>query len=267
MSTVTIAGVPNLRDLGGLGATDGRRVRHGRLYRAELLTDTAPNESNAVWDATLRDEYAALGLALVIDLRSEAEHRVSPTLWAAGTDARVVEIPIEDGAPGTPTDLLAPVLRGERDRFTAADFIAYYVTLMEGHGEDLVRGVRAIAEADGRPALIHCSAGKDRTGVLVAMVLELLGVDRAAIVADYVRTGEVRPNRIDHYRDAFTARGVDPEAVRLMFETPAEVLDTALTRIAERHGSIRAYLEDHGLDAASIERLRAALLEDSDAER
>ena len=262
MSAVAIEGVPNLRDLGGLAGEGGRPIRHGRLFRAELLTAESPNESNAVWDESRRDEYGALGLDLVIDLRSDAERLVSTTAWPRGTGARVVEIPIEDGAPGSPTDLIAPVLRGERDRFTTEDFIRYYTTLLEGHGDDLVRGVRALADAAGRPALIHCSAGKDRTGVLVALVLDLLGVDRAAIVADYTRTGEVRPDRIEHYREAFARRGIDPEAVRVMFETPAAVLEGALDALAARYGSVRGYLGAHGLGDAVVDRLRAALLEE-----
>ena len=262
MTGVVIEGVPNLRDLGGLRGADGRAIRPGRLYRAELLTAVAPNESNAVWDEARREEYEALGLALVVDLRSDPERLGSPSAWALGPGVQVVEIPIDDGAPGSATDLVAPILRGERSAFTRDDFVRYYATMLEGRGADLVRGVRAVADAGGRPALIHCSAGKDRTGVLVAMLLHLLGVDRAAIVADYARTGEVRPNRVGRYRRVFEERGIDPEAVRLMFETPADVFAAALDGLVARHGSVRGYLEAHGLTDEDVERLRSALLED-----
>ncbi|RFA10381.1 hypothetical protein B7R54_15080 [Subtercola boreus] len=255
-----IAGVQNLRDLGGTVAAGGAVVAPGRLYRAELLTDTSPNESNATWTEAVDEGVALLGLAAVIDLRSVPEKNVSPSRWVRdGT--LYVEIPIDDGAPGSSTDLMKAVLAGTRDLFTVDDMELYYRSMLAGRAVELATGVAAIADAAGAPVLVHCSAGKDRTGVLIAMVLDLLGVARDDVLSDYEETGRRRPDRVLEYTALFARHGLTVEQVRPMFETPRRALAGALADVDERYGSVEAYLSERGgLEAGTADRLRSALL-------
>lgn len=262
MTQIDLGTTRNLRDLGGFPAINGGQTSALRLFRAELLTADNPNESNAEWRESDRDAYASLGLKTVIDLRCDVELEESPTKWPDATSATLISIPIEDGAPGTSTDLLAPYLNdASTEPFTIDSMVRYYITAFEGHGDDFVRGIDALADDATLPALIHCSAGKDRTGMLVALILSILGVDREAIIEDYAQTGRNRPNRVDYYRERFLALGVEPDDVRVMFESPAEVMRGALRALDATYGSPVDYLRHNGLGESTIETTRRLLLD------
>ncbi|WP_448255999.1 tyrosine-protein phosphatase [Microbacterium aurum] len=258
---VELPGVRNLRDLGGYPAAGGRVIAPRRVFRAEALAARNANESNAAWDDAHLADYSSLGLATVIDLRADVEKQAIPSAWARPTGGAYVEIPIEDGAPGTPSDLLGAVLAGTSSSFTPADLGDYYVAMLERRADELGTALRVVADSRRHPVLVHCSAGKDRTGIVVALLLETLGVERSLVVEDFQLTGVFRPNRVDHYRDRFAALGVDPERVRAMFETPPEALEQALAHLDERYGSASGYLAIRaGVDDDVQERLRDALL-------
>lgn len=257
-SAPQVPGVRNLRDVGGYAA-DGGVVAGGLLYRAELLTDRNANESNATWTDEAADAVEALGLRLVIDLRSLPELESSPTRWVHD-GVRHAHIPIDDGAPGSDTDLMAAVFSGARESFTVDDMGRYYREMLDRRAPELARGAHEIASADG-PALVHCSAGKDRTGILIAMVLGLLGVSRQDILDDYVETGIRRPDRVLLYSDLLERRGLSPEQLRPMFETPRVALESALGWLDDTAGSVETYLvERGGLDPADVIRLQRRLI-------
>ncbi|WP_448388377.1 tyrosine-protein phosphatase [Microbacterium aurum] len=258
-SPIAVPGVRNLRDIGGLRAADGRITATRRLYRAELLTDRSANESNAVWTDAADDAVTTLGLATVIDLRSQPELDVSPSRWVREGTTHV-HVPIDDGAPGSESDLMAAVVSGAKASFTVEDLGNYYLAMLHGRANELGRGIRTIAESDG-PVLVHCSAGKDRTGVLVAVALEIVGVDRETVLDDYVETGIRTPDRVSLYADMLESRGLTADQVRPMFETPRTALSHALESAVASDGSIAEFFINRAaLTAEDVERLRAALL-------
>lgn len=258
---IDLPGVRNLRDLGGHAVADGRVIAPRRLFRAEALAARNANESNAAWDDAHAEQYASLGLATVIDLRAEVEKAQIPSAWATPTGGAYVEVPIPDGAPGTSTDLLGDVFAGRSSRFTTLDLGDYYVAVLERRAPEFGAVVRTIADRERHPVLVHCSAGKDRTGLAIALVLESLGVERDAVLEDFVLTGVHRPNRVDIYRDTFARIGVDVNDVRAMFETPREAMEQALANLDEQYGSASGYLLDRAdVSADALERLRDALL-------
>lgn len=261
---IAIPGTQNLRDIGGYRTGDGRRVRNGLVLRAETLADPGASEVCAIWDAAHGDQYDALGLATVIDLRSDVERGATPSVWARATGAAYYSIPIAEGAEGSDTDIMGQLRSGRLQRFEAADLAEHYVGSLRRRATSYGRAVSVLAGADRLPVLVHCAAGKDRTGLLIALILDALGVDAPTIVGDYTLTGVLRPNRVNSYAEVLSAAGVDPQAVRTLFETPAEAMDRALCHLAECHGDAAQYLIDAGgVAPADLERLRSALLTDA----
>lgn len=184
---------------------------------------------------TLRE----LGLSTVVDLRdrSETVHRrhTLPT----------VDVPIyapETGAPTTGT------LEG------------VYAALLADRGAALTAAVREIAAARG-PVLVHCAAGKDRTGLVVALVLEIAGYDRADVIADYAASASaVAPARTALTEALLAQLRLDAHdhaaARRLHLDSPAEAIESALAAI-DAHGGAAEYVRGHGLEESAITALRA----------
>jgi len=183
-------------------------------------------------------QLEALGLRRVVDLREPDE----------GGDAahgiEVVRVPLYGRALGVPTtgrieDIVDLVLKRR--------------------GPALAEAVTAIAETDG-PVAVHCTIGKDRTGIVVALVLATAGVADDDIVADYVRSGaEVLPHRRAFVERLLETGALTPEeraeAWRLNTQSPPEVMRHLLARLAERGGA-EGYLGEHGMPAASAAALR-----------
>ena len=131
---------------------------------------------------------------------------------------------------GTDTDYVNRLMAGTLDRFDIADLTAFYIVTLERRAAVFGEAIRLLGDSDRLPLLVHCSAGKDRTGLLVALVLTVLGTPRDVVVTDYALTGELRPNRIADYAPLLPA-GLDLDAVRVLFETPAEAMRDALAHL------------------------------------
>ena len=263
-SRVDLPGTTNLRDLGGYPTRNGRVVRPGALYRAEALAIPGPGVARvALWRDELLKEYRRLGLALVIDLRPEQESALPPSAWAWATDAVLLAIPINEGGEGDATDYVRRLREGTLRSFSAEDLAEYYRTTLRRRARQFGLAIEALAGAGATPALVHCAAGKDRTGLLIALVLEALGVSREIVVADYALTGAFRPNRVAAYADVLAAGGIAPEDVSALFETPADAMQLVLDGLDRDHGSVQAFLlGPAGLDEHALRRLAGALLTD-----
>lgn len=264
-SRIPLPGTTNVRDLAGYPGTGNTVVGPHRLLRGELLTTgLAVEQRQAVLDAAdaaSSAAFAALGLRTVLDLRSRAEAAASASAWGTATGAEMVLLPIEEGGEGTDTHFVQQLLSGERAAFSEADLTAFYVATLERHATTFVAVVDHLSRPEHLPALVHCSAGKDRTGLAVALVLELLGTPRAVVVEDYARTEVFRPDRVSAYRGLFEAAGRDVDVARALFGTPARSMSDLLARLDRAYGGAARYLvEAGGLEPDRVERLRAALL-------
>lgn len=258
-----IPGTTNLRDLGGYPTTDGRRIGRGQLFRSEALAPPGTSEMHAVWNEEHDHHYRDLALRTVIDLRSQTEVRKLPCAWAAATGASVVSLPIAEGVEGRDTNYMGQVLSGQVSSFDAQDMARFYSLALDRRARTFAQGVEVLAAADRLPALVHCSAGKDRTGMFIALVLEVLGVDRALTVEDYALTGILRPNRVEAYAPLLREAGVDPQAVRILFETPSVAMELTLAHVDATYGGVPAYLvEAGGLPESALDAVRTNLLED-----
>jgi protein-tyrosine phosphatase len=250
----------NLRDLGGTPAGGGRVVAPRRVYRAEALVRPGTTDLCAVWDPAHSELYTGLGVRTVLDLRSRAEAGRVASAWPEATGAAYVAVPVEEGGEGD-TDFVAELRAGRRTRFTADDMAEFYASTLRRRGAEFGAGLRIVADAARLPVLSHCAAGKDRTGLLVALLLEALGVSRPVVVADYALTGVLRPDRVRAYAHLFAGSGVELADVAMLFDSPAAAMEDALAGLDAAYGSVPAYLErEGGLTRDELASLRANLL-------
>ncbi len=243
----------NFRDLGGLPASDGRHVRYGVLYRSE---------GPASFDFEHRQELSLLDFRLVCDLRAEVERQAAPNDWC-GT-ARLLELDITNDlrAQG---DADWAALRDDAGGAAALSAMKANYAAIPGALHPYMGTLVGALLDGGTPALLHCTAGKDRTGVLVALLLTVLGVEREAVLADYLRSDVFGRNlRLGgSIADAFqkTYGFVPSEAtISAMIGVFPDLLESALDAVALRWGSVDVYFDRAGVDGAARQRLRAALL-------
>ena len=245
----------NFRDYGDYATAAGRRIAPGRLFRAGHQARAS--------EADL-DRLGALDIATVVDLRRPSERRDQPSKRPPGFSGVVIESAHDDGgeAPHM-TFLRTAELTPDSGRRFMTD--TYRRLPFEPSHRDLFgRYFRALGETDG-PILIHCAAGKDRTGMLAALTHHLLGVHHDDMVADYLLTNtavdlERRAPAIARQLEARTGRAAAHDAVVAFLGVEALYLETALTAIAARYGSTDAYLEQAlGVDAGLRDRIGARL--------
>ena len=234
----------NARDLGGLAAAGGSRVRHGVLYRSDAPQPGDVPPPIQPWPPRL-----------VLDLRSvdEATDAVHP-LAGPGTDV----LPLPLLARASPPEMAAAARR------RTVTLHEVYGGVLRTASPVLARIAGLVAEADG-PVLVHCAAGKDRTGVTVATLLSAVGVEREEIVRDYVRT-EANIDGIIA-RMATAAAEIDRDAVRelvadhrQLMQAPAEAIEAVLDMLDEHPGGAAGLLRAQGTSEAQLIRLRARLL-------
>ena len=185
MSWIDLEGAVNVRDVGGLPTVDGRATRAGVLLRADNLQGLTPGDV-----ARLTQD---LGVRTVLDLRTgrEVEQEGPGPLRATEVVHHHVSlIPEPPGESAREEIDRAVPHRPDRAGATPTDMTGYYVGYLEDAPQNLARALRLLAEPSTGPALVHCAAGKDRTGVVVALALSLAGVRREAVVADYARSAE-----------------------------------------------------------------------------
>ena len=229
----------NVRDLGGLTTSDGRRVRRAALVRSDQLCRLSDGGRTAL---------VAHGVRTVIDLRtpSEVERDPDPIWHEHGVD--YLNIPQQDGQLWQESEWIART-RAERDAMA-----------LDRRAEHIVAMARAVANAAPGGVLIHCLAGKDRTGIAVALLLGLVGVSEANIAADYALS---EANLAAEFAAALAAAPDDEARARLerSYDARAETMLATLAHLRTRHGGAKMYLTRGGLSDADIERIRSRLLE------
>jgi protein-tyrosine phosphatase len=259
----TLVGAPNARDLGGLIGAGGRRVRPGRLIRTPALGRLTDDDLPVL---------AKLEPACVVDLRAESEVSVAPPDRLTG-EPTVVHLPVHDPAHPVFTYVSAVLLGHDLSEYaelarqgTPAAMAAIYRWFVTGASarEGFAAAVRLAADGRNLPLIYHCSAGKDRTGWLTAVLLHALGVDEAAIRADYLAHNPLTESLRGVLVDAMRQRhpGLDETAVRPVLEVRPEYLDAAYAQVRQVHGSFGAYLRDGlGVTEETVAALRENLLD------
>jgi protein-tyrosine phosphatase len=242
---IDLAGADNIRDLGGLPVTGGGRTRFHRLLRSGTLQDLTTEDVTRL--------VKVMGIRTVVDLRlnDEAEREGSALLVVPAV--RYLSLPLSSDGNISP-DMVADAAE--------MDIVAHYLALLDGSAKNIVTAVRVFADEMSLPAVFHCAAGKDRTGVLAAVVLDAVGVSSEAIIADYALTAQrmrqisARLLRLQTYRDmqALT-RGIKGAAT-----ADRASMAEFLHGLYRRYGGGAGYLAAHGLDGSELAALRAALV-------
>jgi protein-tyrosine phosphatase len=233
----------NFRDLGGYPAADGRLVRWRTLYRADGIHRMPDDEL---------DELGVMGVRTVLDLRtaSELEHgRVE----ADHLGITHLHLPVL-GETWKPAEL-------DPDADAAVVLGSLYVQMLDVGAPALAESVRVLAEPARVPAVFHCAAGKDRTGVLAAIVLSVLGVDEDTIVGDYALSALAMDQLVERLRqdrpEALTAMNDQPSQYLM---APPEAMRHFLEHLRAEHGSAEGYVRGLGVEGDVIDALRVTLL-------
>jgi len=250
---IRLRGAHNFRDFGGYATTDGQHVRWGNLFRSDQLNRL--DES----DQTLLDQ---LGIRLVCDFRHDAERKSAPNRLTPNPQLRVEHLSI---VPGSAVNIFTQI-----DTTGGNSHSEQMVQLMVEINRDLALRQRPIykqmfellAEQDG-PLLIHCAAGKDRTGFGAALILFALGVSEETLLHDYLLTGRYLPieTELNRVRKKYQL-GLADEVLRPMLEVRREYLHGALDAAKSEFGSLNGYLyEGLNVDAQMQKHLRSRLLQ------
>jgi protein-tyrosine phosphatase len=230
---IELAGLFNLRDLGGY-PTAGGSLPWRTLLRSDSLHQLDGDGVAAL---------SALGLRTIVDLRTHAEAEIAPSP-AGRLSARSSHISILGG------DL----------RSLPLELAAIYQYVVDECGDAIAGAIKLLCSADAYPALVHCSAGKDRTGIVVAMVLAVLGVPDELIAADYALSGSyLDPANTAAIGQLQAGTGLGEELTGSLLGSPPALILTVLDGARTAHGTVDNYLLAHGLTTADLAVLRAAL--------
>jgi protein-tyrosine phosphatase len=233
---LVIDGLVNLRDLGGLPTESGVNTQPGRLLRSESPHTLSESGVRALLE---------LGIGAVVDLRTESERERTPS-------------PLEGAGVHT---LYAPIFTDDEDYpdhlATAGEVYCWWLR-ERSHG--IALAMRAIADAPSAPVLVHCQAGKDRTGVVVALVLRLAGVSIDAIADDYAISGVQLAEMLARDRVTAVERGMDAVRVERLFTVRRDAMVETMECVDAEHGGVAGLLRSIGVDSSRVKRLGSLLL-------
>jgi len=255
---IELDGAVNVRDLGGLDTDDGRATVAGRLLRGDNLQGLSPADVKLLVDD--------IGVTTVVDLRAPGEiesEGPGPLTRVGSVRHRYHSVLPEAGsATDVAADALAMLRRdGALSRYPDDVRTGYYLGYLEDRPDQVTGALRSISQAPGA-ALVNCAAGKDRTGVVVALALTAVGVKRDAVVADYAASGERIVAVLDRLRASRTyAADINSRPNPAADDTPRpETMAAFLDQLDVRYGGAAGWLAEHGFGPDEVGALRAKLL-------
>jgi protein tyrosine/serine phosphatase len=242
------ASLVNFRDLGGLRGLGGHQIRSGRLYRSAQLSCLAEADHEA---------FTALGIRTVMDLRRPFEITSFGRLGIVdGFVLRDVYLRHRIWQPQDAIDTTGPTTVDTRAR---ARYLAdRYRDMADEALTDIGEALRVIADPATCPVVVHCVAGKDRTGVVIGLTLALLGV-HDDVIADDFAASEPEQYRLTEWLVANVPAAHDPRPEYLL--APRESMLVFLTELRERYGSVDAYVAAAGVTERDVASMREHLLE------
>ncbi len=249
-------GAGNFRDIGDRVTIDGQRIRAARVFRS--------GELSRLTDADYQ-RLRQIGIAFVADLRSQKECAALPTHWPADMAAEVytADIGMDSRVDGRP--VMDVIFENPTPEHATNTVARAFSSIADMCGPAL-RVITAKLAEGVQPVIFHCTNGRDRTGIVAAMMLYMLGASRDEIVHDFMLTNEridfriAVENSINAFRKAMGV-DIDREIVEMITLVRPHYIDTLFKSFDERYGSPEGYLDHFGIDAAMREALRGQLLE------
>lgn len=264
LTPVRPEGTHNFRDIGGLPLGSGDRTRARVLYRSDALSGL-----------TLRglEQLAASDIEVVIDFRTDMERQMGPDILPATRPPRVVQLGVLEGAmAGMAQEVLRSASQQSDPEAVSRTIEAaltqipslpdLYVSMLQHGASAFAETARTVAGSDGA-VLVHCTAGKDRTGVAIALILDAVGVERAAIVEDYASSERnLAGPWTERMFGMLQAMGLPrtPALDDLVAATPPVAILTALEWVDANHDGAAGYLRSGGLTDAELDALRRRLV-------
>jgi protein-tyrosine phosphatase len=240
---VPLDGAFNFRDLGGLPTRDGGTTRAGMMFRSDALHHLVPADV---------ERLTELGMRTVIDLRSAVELGRTGRGPLEDTDMQWMHAPLSHGDAASGNVLPPALVDGDLGR--------HYVNSLAERTETLAAVIEHLASPDNVPAVFHCTAGKDRTGMVAALVLSLVGVPDDVIVHDYTLTDD----RMVFVMERIRSSGDFPEPVTPLLErvgrAEASSMETFLAAVHDTHGDAAGWARDAGLSDEAIASLQSVLV-------
>lgn len=246
-------GTPNFRDFGGYPTVDGRRVKWGYLFRSGQLSHLSDQDVELL---------ASLELDLVCDFRRLEEQASDPSRLPADKPPRIASLPIIPGSNARFFEEAGSDLGGREAMF---DFmLEINRDFAQGQTDTYARMFRELLELENTRLLVHCAAGKDRTGFAAAIILLALGVSRELVMRDYMLTNRFfHPHReVDRLKIKYEMHALDTASILPMLEVHEDYLARALLEIDQNFASVEAYLaEALNVRAEEVALLRARYLD------
>jgi protein-tyrosine phosphatase len=240
---VPLDGAFNFRDLGGLPTRDGGTTRTGVMFRSDALHHLVPTDV---------ERLTEIGMRTIIDLRSAVELERTGRGPLEDTDMQWLHAPLSHGEAAAGRALPPALAEGDLGR--------HYVTSLAERTETLAAVIGHLAARENLPAVFHCTAGKDRTGMVAALVLSIVGVPDDVIVHDYTLTDD----RMALVMERIRATGGFPESDQPLPEgvgrAEAASMETFLAAVQETYGDATGWARDAGLDDTTLASLRAVLV-------
>ena len=243
---LNLEGTYNVRDIGGYATSSGRMTRWRALLRADSLHRLSPSSQAAVVD---------YGVRTVIDLRGSNEVQDAPSVFASSSEVTYYHQNMM-GDSLIAESANAPNPPGRKG------IVEFYTTILDRRGEQISETLATLATPGVLPALIHCTTGKDRTGLVAALVLGLAGVPAETIAEDYALSGRylLRRYLTEQAPPEVAASGYSWKDYQREYTPPDAMLET-LRYLEQGYGGIEAYVLDTGLTRGQIERLHYAITE------
>lgn len=241
---IALSGAYNIRDLGGYRTRSGVYTQPRRLLRADSPHRLSDDDI---------DRLTGAGLRTVIDLRAGHERAEAPTRLGDIDGVECLNLPLFDA--------LAPAQIGADAPEAASDpLLGFYVRTLATRQAALREVFAAIAGAPPGAVMFHCTAGKDRTGLVAALALSVADVNEAEIVADYAASKVLIADLVAEFLDLARERGSDLAAYRRVLDCRPDTMRAVLAHLRARYGSAAQYLAGIGLGREAIDRLAARLL-------
>ena len=239
---IRLSGAYNIRDLGGYRTNSGARTRYRRIFRAD-----SPHRLTSTDVETL----LKAGLRTVIDLRAAHELDESPNQLARLDELEYVHLPLYDA--------LSPD-HVQVDSDDPDPLPAFYTRTLASRGARIAEILEAISGAPAGVVMFHCTAGKDRTGLISALLLGNANVLREDVVADYARTEPLISELVEEFMELARSSGRDLSAYRRILRARAETMNTVLDEIAVHYSSVQSYLSGIGVGDDVLKILADRLL-------